>query len=73
MNAKQVAMAIVATIHETRQEMIEGPAYAAMMGAGVDLVTFQAGVAAAVSTGLIKKNGHVLTGTPELFSIQKGA
>lgn len=69
---RQVAKVLVETIYETKSEIIEGHAYARMMGM-CDLETFEAAVRAAVGTGLITSEGHVLKGTAELFAIQKGA
>lgn len=71
LTTRQIATALIETIYETKAEIIEGHAYARMMG-NCDLATFEAAVNAAVGTGLIFKQGHVLKGTAELFSI-KGA
>jgi hypothetical protein len=72
LTAKRIAMALVETIYETKAEIVEGHAYARMMGQ-CDLATFETAVAMAVGTGLIAKRGHVLRGTEELFAIKVDA
>lgn len=69
---KQIAIAIAEAIAETRQPLIEGHAYARLMGQ-CSLDTFNQACDALVDSKLVTRSGHVLTGTDELFSLIKKA
>lgn len=68
MTVKQVALALAETLGETKATMIEGHAYARMMGV-CDLETFNAAVQLLVAKKLITVEHHHMKATPELISL----
>jgi hypothetical protein len=70
--ARQLALALAETLAETGQPIIEGHAYARLMGQ-VDLDTFQAAVHALRAAGLVAVSGHVMTATEELYTAAEKA
>lgn len=72
LTTKQIALAMAEAIAETRQPIIEGHAYARMMGQ-CDLDTFNRACQALVDSKLVTRAGHVLTGTDDLFNLVRKA
>lgn len=68
MTASQIASALAETLAETNAEIIEGHAYARMMGF-CDLHTFELAVSGLVRAGLATSTYHVLRATPALMDI----